>query len=63
MAEPVVVLAIYTTTLERQMGIWCDRCLLPAGYRVVVASESAMHEPCGTYLLTGCLHCDEIGDA
>lgn len=57
MTEPVV-LAIYTTTLERQFGQWCHRCLLPSAYRVVVASETPMNEPCGTYTLTGCLTCD-----
>lgn len=62
MTEPVI-LAIYTTTLERQLGLWCHRCLLPSAYRVVVVSETPMNEPCGTYTLTGCLVCDALEDA
>lgn len=58
MEKPTVVLAIYTTTMERQTDLWCDRCFLPAGYRVVVASETPLNEPCGTFTLTGCLSCE-----
>lgn len=53
------VLTIYTTTMERELNLWCETRSSFSAYRVVVASETPMNEPCGTYTLSGCLSHDE----